>query len=119
MYIVKDVIAILEKNKKEGKYIPTDNIIEFLKFAYDKGIKKVTLCGGDPLSREDIMQLLENIKQIGFNISLDTVGTPIIKDIKNKKGNILIKKLDSKKIADNVDVIGIPIDGSTNEIFTF
>ena len=60
--------------------------------------------------------MLEKIKEIGFTISLDTVGSPIIKDIVSDNG-VLIRKMDAKKIAELVDVIGIPIDGSNNEIF--
>lgn len=104
------------REEKKGKQVPTDKLVEFLDFAYNEGTRKVTLCGGDPLTREDIITLLERIKKIGFDISLDTVGSPIIKDIICDKGR-LVKKIDAKKIANNVDMIGIPIDGSTNEVF--
>lgn len=104
------------REEKRGTYIATDKLIEFLKYVYNEGTKKVTLCGGDPLAREGIIDLIEKIKEIGFNISLDTVGSPIIKVVKiNKK--IIINQIDVNKIAKNVDVIGIPIDGSNNEIF--
>lgn len=104
------------REEEKGKTMPTKNLIDFLEFVYSSGCQKITLCGGDPLTREDIVELLEKIKAIGFTISLDTVGSPIIKNIVSDKG-ILIKKIDAKKIAELVDVIGIPIDGSTNEIF--
>ncbi|MCI8411798.1 MAG: radical SAM protein [Clostridia bacterium] len=104
------------REEEKGKTVPTKNLIDFLEFVYNSGCQKITLCGGDPLSREDIIELLERIKKIGFDISLDTVGSPIIKDIVSDEG-ILIKKIDAKKVAELVDVIGIPIDGSTNEIF--
>lgn len=104
------------REEEKGKTMPTKKLIDFLKFVYNSGCQKITLCGGDPLTREDIVELLEKIKAIGFTISLDTVGSPIIKNIVSDKG-ILIKKIDAKKIAEFVDVIGIPIDGSTNEIF--
>lgn len=104
------------REEEKGKTMPTKNLIDFLEFVYSSGCQKITLCGGDPLTREDIIELLEKIKAIGFTISLDTLGSPIIKNIVSDKG-ILIRKLDSKKIAELVDVIGIPIDGSTNEIF--
>lgn len=104
------------REEEKGKTMPTKNLIDFLEFVYSSGCQKITLCGGDPLTREDIIELLEKIKAIGFTISLDTLGSPIIKNILSDKG-ILIRKLDAKKIAELVDVIGIPIDGSTNEIF--
>lgn len=90
-------------------------IVDFLKYAYKRGIKKITLCGGDPLTRNDIMNLIKQIKNIGYYISIDTVGTTIIRDIKvNDK--IVIKKIDTKKLSKLVDEIGIPIDGSSTEV---
>lgn len=106
----------VSREEECGKFVSTDKIVEFLKFAYDKGVRKVTLCGGDPLTRKDIIELLEQIKKIGFSISLDTVGTSIIKNFEIN-GQVIVKQTDAKKIAELVDVIGIPIDGSTNEIF--
>ncbi len=104
------------REEERGKSTSTDKIINFLRFVYSTGCRKVTLCGGDPLSRNDIIDLLDKIKEIGFNISLDTVGTPIIKDVVYDK-DTMIKKVNTKRIAELVDVIGIPIDGSTNEVF--
>lgn len=104
------------REEKCGQKLSTDKIIEFLKYVYSKGIKKVTLCGGDPLTRLDILELLHKIKKIGFYISLDTVGTSIIKNVE-RNGCVVIKKIDAKKISKYVDVIGIPLDGSNNEIF--
>ena len=104
------------REEEKGKMIPTDKLLNFLEFAYNVGVNKVTLCGGDPLTREDIIELLEKIKDIGFNISLDTVGSPIIKNVVNDR-KITVKKIDAEKIVNLVDIIGIPIDGSTNEIF--
>ena len=104
------------REEKYGQELSTDKIIEFLKYVYSKEIKKVTLCGGDPLTRLDILELLHKIKKIGFYISLDTVGTSIIKNVE-RSGSVVIKKIDAKKISKYVDIIGIPVDGSSNEIF--
>lgn len=104
------------REEKKGKYISTDKLIRFLKYAYDEGTKKVTLCGGDPLAREDIIDLIERIKEIGLSISLDTVGSSIIKDVKLGR-KTTIKQIDANKIAENIDVVGIPIDGSNNKTF--
>lgn len=101
---------------EKNKVVPTEKIIDFLKYVYEQGIKKVTFCGGDPLCREDIVNLLEQTKKIGFSVVLDTVGRNLLNDIK-LTDNLTIKKIETKKVAELVDVIGIPIDGSTNEIF--
>ena len=104
------------REEKKGVQVPTDELLKFLEFIYNKGTRKVTFCGGDPLARKDIIGLLEKTKSIGFSISIDTMGTPIIRDALNDRGE-LIKKIDVEKISKYVDMIGIPIDGSTNEIF--
>ena len=102
------------REEKCGQHVPTDKIIDFLKYAHKEGISKVTLCGGDPLTRNDIISLLKKIKSLGYYISLDTLGSSIIKNVKlNSK--TYYKKISAKDIANLVDMIGIPIDGSTNE----
>ncbi len=104
------------REEEKGQKILTDVLVDFLRFAYDEGVRKVTLCGGDPLTRCDISELLEKIKEIGFYISMDTVGSSIIKEVTIGK-NLTVKQINAKKIVKLVDMIGIPIDGSTNEIF--
>ena len=56
------------------------------------------------------------IKSIGYYISIDTVGTSIIRDVVKNDGTIT-KKIDAKDLSELVDEIGLPIDGSNNEIF--
>lgn len=104
------------RQEEKGKVAPTEKLIDFLEFAYDSGCHKITLCGGDPLARVDIIELLKKIKEIGFFISIDTVGSPIIRDIVNDKG-VYIKKVNTEELVKFVDVIGIPIDGSNNKVF--
>ncbi len=105
------------REEKCGQELETDIILEFLKYAYNKGIKKVTICGGDPLTRKDIVKLLRKIKKIGYYISLDTLGTSILKNVKLDLKQT-IKKTSAKDIASLVDMIGIPIDGSTDDVFS-
>jgi organic radical activating enzyme len=102
--------------EKFGQTLETQKIIDFLEYAYDYGIEKVTLCGGDPLVRSDIIDLLKMIKNIGYYISIDTIGTSIIRDVIKNDGTI-IKQIDAKVLSELVDEIGLPIDGSNNEIF--
>lgn len=104
------------RTEKFGQIVQTEKIIDFLKYAYNNGLRKVTLCGGDPLTRQDIIDLLKGIKDIGYTISMDTLGTPVIKNIE-KNGQILIEKIEASELVNLVDCIGIPIDGSTNNIF--
>jgi MoaA/NifB/PqqE/SkfB family radical SAM enzyme len=39
----------------------TDTIVDFLKYARSEGASTVTLCGGDPLMRPDILNLLKKV----------------------------------------------------------
>ncbi len=103
------------REEKPNCILSSNKILDFLKYAHDKGINKVTICGGDPLIRNDIIELLESIKSYGYSISLDTIGTPLIGDV-IVNGKMICKKIDPQKLATLVDMIGIPIDGSTNEI---
>ena len=105
------------REEKCGQMLESEKILNFLKYANKKGIKKLTVCGGDPLTRPDIIDLLKQIKEIGYYISLDTLGTSILKEVKiNSK--LVIPKTSAKDLARVVDMIGIPIDGSTKEIFS-
>lgn len=105
------------RSEKSWQIVDTQKIIDFLKYAYDQGIKKVTICGGDPLTRDDIIDLLRQIKSIGFYISIDTVGLSIIRDI-NINNETNVKKIDAKTLSKLVDEIGLPIDGSNNIVFS-
>lgn len=104
------------REEKCNDIVITEDIIKFLNYAYSRGIQNVTFCGGDPLTRYDIVDLLEKTKNIGYNISLDTLGSNLIKNIINNKGNIIYKRIEPKIISKYIDTIGIPIDGSSNNI---
>lgn len=83
----------------------------------EKGYHKITIGGGDPLSRPDIIALLESIKKLGFQINLDTVGTPLLGNTNAKfYGTQLVHQVSAKVLAGIVDNIGIPLDGSNQEI---
>lgn len=94
-------------------------ILDFLRFLKDAfGLTKATLCGGDPLSRPDILLLLKEIKALGFFINLDTVGTPLLNDSTTLfYGRQEVKKIDVNKLVSLVDLLGIPLDGDSNESF--
>lgn len=102
---------------KNKDLTPTSTIIDFLKKI--DGIQKITVGGGDQLSRPDIIQLLSKIKKLGYRIYLDTVGTSFLSDantVFHSNGNV--SYIDPIKIKPYVDLIGIPLDGSNNEIMT-
>lgn len=99
-----------------GRDYKTDDLLKFLSELKDKvNISKVTMSGGEPLAREDMPQILNQLKTIGYNINLDTVGLSLIKDVTLGK-NTLIKKISASEIINSINVIGIPFDGSTDQI---
>jgi len=106
-----DNVAVIERS----------HIVAFVRFLLPLGLKKVTVCGGDPLSRQDIVELLIDLKQLGLFISLDTVGTAFLNSAHTIFfGKRSIPRIDPKTIVAVVDRIGIPLDGtSTTVISTF
>lgn len=81
------------------------------------GVSRVTFAGGDPLSRDAIIEILEMTKKLGYSITLDTVGTAMLRDaqlVMNSKR--VVPYISPSVIAPLVDVLGLPVDGSTNEI---
>lgn len=97
----------------------TPNLLLFLISAKKRGFTKVTFCGGDPLSRPDIIDLLKKVKEIGFFISLDTVGTPILGSASTIfYGRSLVPKVNEADLAKYVDSVGIPLDAPSNEVMS-
>lgn len=66
---------------------------------YKKGVRAVVLTGGEPLLREDIVKIFQELKKNNFKIFLDT------------NGDFFFKYKDY--IDKYVDVLGLPIDYSS------
>jgi MoaA/NifB/PqqE/SkfB family radical SAM enzyme len=90
----------------------TATILRFLEYARSRGLSEVTLCGGDPLSRADILELCEGIRPLSLYVKLDTVGTPLLgasETIFQGRGHV--EAIDAARLAELVDLIGIPLEG--------
>ena len=100
------------------KLIPKKAIIKFVKYLKNHTtIKKITVGGGDPLSRKDIIDILKCIKKEGFKINMDTTGLPFLNDTKIMlNGRGVCKKIDIGRIKHHIDILGIPLDGSNEKI---
>jgi len=99
--------------------ISDDAVLDFLAQARNHDIKKVTVCGGDPLSRPKIIELLKSIKQLDFFITVDTLGVPLLRDEKTIfHGRHLVKQIDARDLTMHTDLIGIPLDGPSDEIIS-
>ena len=102
-------------SNKDFKY---NKLLKFLKFARLHGVEKITLSGGDPLARKDIFKVVKAILNMGFILNLDTVGTTFVTNgvIVNGEKHKQIKQIKNLDIFKKINMIGIPIDGSNNEV---
>jgi molybdenum cofactor biosynthesis enzyme MoaA len=99
--------------------IEREVVLEFLTAVRQTPLRKVTVGGGDPLSRPDIIELLDCIHQLGFTINLDTVGTALIMDAQTIFfGRKTVQQLSLARLRPAIDRLGIPLDGPTDEVAT-
>lgn len=104
---------------KKTELVSNEAIINFLTYAKMRGIRSVTYCGGDPMSRPEIIDLLASTKRLGLTVKMDTVGTPLLGDSETIFfGRNHVKNVSAAEVATFVDQIGIPIDGSTEDVIT-
>lgn len=97
--------------------VPTDDLLEFIKKykeAFD--LKKITLAGGDPMTRKDIVYLVNELEKLNLEIYMDTVGKNFV-----QASDIIFQDhgkaeyIDPLILKDKISKIGIPLDGSTTE----
>lgn len=101
---------------KNKNIISTEQIISFLRKIDTSIVEKITVSGGDPLARTDLLPLLSNIKKLGFLINMDTVGTGFIKSTCTIKSKRIIQQTQIEDISPFVNILGIPLDGSNSNI---
>ncbi len=100
-------------------FLDPAHILDFLDYMRPFGVFKVTLGGGDPLTYPHILELLEGIKERDFCIKLDTVGTPLLQQAQSVFfKRVKVDKIDAKRLAELVDLIGIPLDGPNSEVIS-
>lgn len=100
------------------KAISTDELMSFVN-EYVRAFEpsKITLAGGDPLTRPDILELVDRISALNVKINMDTAGKPLIADsaiIFHDTG--IAKKVDAAILAKKINKIGIPVDGSSTKM---
>lgn len=103
-------------NFSHSALISYEEISKFLDYAKNKGLEKVTLSGGDPLTRIDIVDIINKCLELNLKVNLDTVGLPFIEDSKIVDENRYVPKFEDFNLLKKISMIGIPIDGSSNEI---
>lgn len=95
--------------EKTGLRLSAEQNIHFATILKKLGYKAITLSGGDPLARGDIKQIVQGIYELGFDINLDTTGTSLL-------NNQSEQAISAQEISKTVNLIGIPLDGSNDEI---
>jgi MoaA/NifB/PqqE/SkfB family radical SAM enzyme len=73
---------------------------KIIKKVKDIGARRIVFTGGDPLTRKDISDLIRYAKEIGLEVALSTTGDKITPTFLRKN-------------AAYIDLISLPIDGST------
>jgi len=83
--------------------VDTDTAQRILTRIRDLGVRRVVFTGGDPLQRPDAPELIQFAKEIGLETALSTVGDLVTPDI-------------LESVSPYLDLISLPLDGSTDEI---
>ncbi len=88
------------KSVKDGSYHLQKNIIAILA---DRRVEQITFSGGEPLMVKYLPSLLKTTKKKGIRVHLSTNG-------------ILFNENIANKICKHVDILCVPLDGSTGMI---
>jgi len=88
-----------------SKNIPTEDMMKIIKACVGIGIKRVSLTGGEPLIRPDILGFCKSMKEVGIErIEMTTNG-------------FLLEKFLSAEESDYVDFFKVSFDTTDKEIF--
>jgi MoaA/NifB/PqqE/SkfB family radical SAM enzyme len=94
----------------------TDDLMYFLKYVRGQfNIDKITMAGGEPLIRQDMPYIIQSMNHMGFYINVDTVGLSFARDVVLLNGHV-VPRTAPETIVPYVNMIGIPIDGSTDSM---
>lgn len=97
--------------------VPTGDLIYFIKkYKEIFNLEKITLAGGDPMTREDIVYLVNELYKLNLKIYMDTVGKNFIENsdiVFQDYGEA--KYINPSILKEKISKIGIPLDGYTTE----
>ncbi|UCH65455.1 MAG: radical SAM protein [Ignavibacterium sp.] len=85
--------------------VGTSTSKKIIKKIKDIGARRIVFTGGDPLKRKDAGKLIKYAKDIGLEVALSTTGDELTPAFLRWNGSY-------------IDLISLPIDGSTEEIST-
>nr|NIT54709.1 radical SAM protein [Fodinibius sp.]NIV09772.1 radical SAM protein [Fodinibius sp.]NIY23293.1 radical SAM protein [Fodinibius sp.] len=85
-----------------NKPVDTDIALRIVSRVKGIGARRIVFTGGDPLKRNDLAKLIRHAKQVGLEVALSTSGDELTKGFLNE-------------VAPYLDLISLPLDGSTEE----
>ena len=95
--------------------LATATLLRFLVDMRSLGFRRVTFCGGDPLSRRDFLDITAEAHGAGFAVKIDSVGTPILGRAETQFfGQESVPRIDLSELAPYVEMFGVPLDGIDN-----
>jgi radical SAM protein with 4Fe4S-binding SPASM domain len=80
--------------------MPYDKVLEVINLLDKYGVFRITLTGGEPLIRNDIFNIINELKSRSFCVDMNTNGTLITEEVSRKLKNV------------GLDSIRISLDGS-------
>jgi len=85
------------------KPVETETALHIIDRIREAGVRRIVFTGGDPLQRPDAVDLVRYAKEAGLETALSTTGDRITPEI-------------LKDLAPFLDLISLPLDGSTEEV---
>lgn len=83
--------------------VDTDTALAIVAKIAASGALRIVFTGGDPMQRGDIGRLIDSAKQQGLEVALSTTGDELSKNFLDRHG-------------DNIDLVSLPLDGSTEGV---
>jgi MoaA/NifB/PqqE/SkfB family radical SAM enzyme len=83
--------------------VDTDTALRIVAHVKEVGARRIVFTGGDPLKRDDIAALIRRAREVGLEVALSTTGDQLTRAFLDE-------------VADLVDLISLPLDGSREEI---
>lgn len=83
--------------------VDTETALRIVEKIAGSGAGRIVFTGGDPLQRPDLGELIRAAKEAGLEVAVSTTGDRLTRDF-----------LDS--FGDAIDLVSLPLDGSTEEV---
>ncbi|ADG13310.1 molybdenum cofactor biosynthesis protein A [Methanocaldococcus infernus ME] len=105
-----------EGHKSSERYLTPEDFEKIVKTAMKFGIEKVKISGGEPLLREDIVEIVRRIKNLGIkDLSLTTNGT-LLKDLAYELKEAGLDRINISLFSLNKERFGKFIGGNLDDV---